>query len=106
LVSAVQATSEGPRGLGNHGGLPLHMGYIFTPSAPFERAYVGVTPRGRPPLLPLTGPLITRWRCVQNEALRVFPVKFPLLGVIKDILLYLHQFIDIADNPFVIIPLP
>ena len=139
-MSAVPATSERPGGLGNHGGLPLHRGYIFTPSVPFERAYVGAipcgrptlagtgacpyrgimfpmivarwcpfvgaTPRGRLPLLPLTGPFITRWQCVQNEALRVFPVKFPLLGVIKDILLYLHQFIDIADNPFVIIPLP
>ncbi len=100
MVSAVQATSEG------HGGLPLHRGYIFTPSVPFGRAYVGATPRGRLPLLPLTGLYITRWQCVQNEALRVFPVKFPPLGIIQDILLYLKHFIGIPDNPFIIVTLP
>jgi len=49
---------------------------------------------------------ITRWQCVQNETPRVFPVKFPLLGIIQDILLYLKHFIGIQDNPVIIVTLP
>ena len=36
----------------------------------------------------------------------VFPIEFPLLGIINNILLYSHPFIGIPDNPFIIVTLP